>query len=118
MFNFFMCDLQKWARCAFSTKSQKSKLIFFEIFDIASAASITTWKVSKYGLFLSLFSRIWDEYGTKYGPEKTFYLDTPSLACIIITFYDLPACRSYNHQISYMLNRTKTCKKQTAPLKI
>ena len=52
----------------------------------------------------------WDEYGEKYGPEK-------SLACIIITYYDLPACRSYSHQISYMWNRNEICKNQTSPLK-
>ena len=86
----------------------KKELIFFEIFDIASAAFITVRKVCKYGFFCP-FSN-WDEYGEKYGPEK-------SLACIIIAYYDLPACRLYSSQISYIWNRNEICENQTSPLK-
>ena len=82
--------------------------MLFEIFDIASTAFITGRKASKYELFYP-FSN-WDEYGEKYGPEK-------SLAGIIITYYDLLACRSYGHQISYMWNRNEISKNQTSPLK-
>ena len=40
----------------------------------------TALKVSKYGVFLSVFSVVGLNTG-KYGPEKTLYLDTFHVVC-------------------------------------